>query len=74
MSNQSVLLLEKVPKGSLPRHTIVMTADEVVHECPPTTILIIFRLSTMNLKNCQGINRLQNKVDPVGNGGYDSSV
>jgi hypothetical protein len=30
MSIQSALLLEeKVPKGSLPRHTIVMTGDEV---------------------------------------------
>jgi hypothetical protein len=60
---------EKVLKGSLPRHTIVMTGDEVIQECPPTTILIIFRLSTINLKNCHGINRLQNRVDLVGNGG-----
>mgnify|MGYP000977552962 CR=1 FL=1 len=43
-------------------------------ECPPTTILMILKLSTKNLYNCQGMNFLQNLVVLVGTGGYDSSL
>jgi len=59
--NWNVLLLE-VPELFVEGRRRCWRADEVIQECPPTTILIIFRLSTINLKNCHGINRLQNRV------------
>jgi hypothetical protein len=39
-------------------------------ECPPMIMRMILRFSTKNLTTCHGKNLRQNRVAPVGDGGW----
>ena len=59
--------------SSFKKRIIMRPARLTNYECPPTTIRIIFRFSTIKRQNCHNRLRRQNFVLFVGSGGYDSS-